>query len=223
MASGRPDPFVPRPVVLVHTPGWPSDAYDDLTTRLQHRGHAVQRVEAACAPASIQAFQDAIQRARRAHPDAAVIAHGLAAPFALASGPGRFVLLAPALAPPWGALGDALLHLDDVDDLAAWPALHTLHGEHGPRSGCLPTGYPAALAHHLRAPPHPDSGSHWVAVGLLDELAPLEVVIPAVRQLPHRTLLRAGVLHLDGADHDHAAMLRDPGVLRAAARAAGAP
>lgn len=225
------------PVVLVVTPGVELAGYRPLLDALRDRDLDPEVVEFPCS-GDFRALADQLHRRLAESPSPpVVVAHGLGATLALAAAPGldvdRWVLLAPILAVPHSAavtsLGDvapgARVDLSVARPWANEPDLRrVLLGADPPALGC----FPAALARDLQG--WIATGTIplalaaigdpvWIGVGLLDELAPVEVVIPASRALPDRRLVRLGVTHFDPVDYDHAAMLGAVAPVRAAIRA----
>jgi len=190
-------------VVLVTSPGVAFDAYRPLYTALRDRGAAVTVVEPGCVggldalAARVRAVVDASDRP-------VVVAHGLGATIALDAGGDveRYVLLAPVLGMP----PSASLVADDLP-VGCFSAALAREIE-----GWRVSGVPLALD-RVDAPV-------WIGIGLLDEVAPTEIIVPRSRGLAHRTVVRLGITAFDPADYHHAALLTDPVPVRAAAIAA---
>jgi hypothetical protein len=166
-------------------------------------------------------------------PPPVVVAHGLGATVALAAGGEveRYVLLGPVLGVPRSAAIDAALDrlpgpvARDVP--APWNGrdLRTvLLGDPVPPLTCFPPGLAAEIRtwRERGLPLRLDrvDAPVWMAVGLLDEVAPVEVAVPASRALAERTVVRLGIAHLDPRDYTHRDLLLDPVPIRAAVRAA---
>lgn len=223
---------MPSPVLLVVTPGVALESYGPLLDALGGADAGVTVVDAPCAGQDSAELADAVRRAAARLDRPVVVAHGLGATLALMADPPeveRYVLLAPVLA-----------HLPVVDSRAfagvpvAGPvelagdgrlsaARDRLVGP-GLTYGCAPAGFAAEVAAWAGGAPIPlDLGAVdapvWMAVSLRDDVAGVEVVVPASRALPARTLVRLGVNRLDPRDYDHAALLLDPAPIAAAAAA----
>lgn len=125
-------------------------------------------------------------------PGATVVAHGIGATLALQAEPpaGRWVLLGPVLgAGPEGRL---------------------------PSERCLA---PALADADWSFDPATVQTQVVVLAAALDDVAPVEVLVPASRAFPHRTLIRLGIGRLDARDQDHLGLVTDPIAIAATARA----
>lgn len=235
--AGRPMPAGTAVALIVATPGFAAPAYDTLVHALEAEGvdawllrlplHA-QGVDAA--------VTQALPLARRSLPTAplALVGHGLggtlAARAALVEPPDALALLGAPLAPPSSALVTWLASLPVPDDgldlatvgTASWrgqPALPLLVGATLPPlqrvsatwlrdlQGWVARGDPIDLS----AAAFPV----WAGVGLLDEVAPAEVVRP---HLGAHEFVRFGYLRLDLQSFDHAGLLAEQRPVNALAR-----
>ncbi|MEQ1564865.1 MAG: hypothetical protein ABMA64_04450 [Myxococcota bacterium] len=192
------------PVLVVTAPGVGFDVYRPLLEGLRAAGARVEVVEPGC----VGGFDSLTARVRaeidRGAPTV-VVADGLGATLALAAGGRveRYVLLGPVLAPPDTDAGRAAFA-----DFTSPAARAAVLGEDG--GGCVSTALAAELAAGWPFTPAPVDASVWVAMGMLDELAPVEVVTPASRALGPRRLVRLGVARFDPRDYTHVDLIRDP-------------
>jgi pimeloyl-ACP methyl ester carboxylesterase len=225
------------PLVLVVTPGVGLGAYQPLLDGLRDRGFDPDVVTFPCS-GDFRAFTDRVGRRIAAAPTPPiVVAHGLGATIALGSAPAdvdRWVLLAPVLAVPHGAAWTELATRSvgarvDLGRPEPWNGAADLRavllGDPLPALGCFPAALARDVQGWIRADVVPldlaaIDDPVWIAVGLLDEVAPVEVVIPASRRIPERELVRLGVTHFDPVDYGHAGMLGATAPVRAAVRAA---
>ncbi|MEQ1504577.1 MAG: hypothetical protein ABMB14_20225 [Myxococcota bacterium] len=221
-------------VVVVVTPGVGLDAYRPLLAALANEDVDPVVITVPCS-GDAEALA-AIVRRRLAEVDQpVVVAHGLGATLALLADADvhQYVFLGPVLGVPGAAA---------LDDLATVPVGARVDlraprpwGEHDlrqvllgatlPALGCFPAALARDLqgwiaARHVPLALDQVTAPVWLGVGLLDELAPPEVVIPTSRALPDRTVVRLGIARFDPVDYDHAALLAEPAPLRAAARVA---
>jgi pimeloyl-ACP methyl ester carboxylesterase len=221
-------------VLIVTSPGFGFDAYRPMLQALVDDGVDVRVVEPGCA-GDFQALADRVRAVIASQPaPPVVLAHGLGAALALAAGGpvDRYVLLAPILGVPRSAALDDALAAADLRDPVPWRGHDDLRevllGGPVPTLGCFPAALQADLRRFRAAGELPLSLAEveapvWIGIGLLDELAPTEVVVPASRALPHRTVVRLGITHFDPQDYGHLALLTDPVPVRAAVRAAEGP
>lgn len=218
-------------VLLVHTPGAALEAHATLHTALTDAGHAVHTAGFPCSGTSAD-LAGAVERAGEALGEGyVVVAHGLGATIALRADleASRYVLLAPVLGAPVVEAAKAAAHLETLDLRVATPwrgrdLREALLGTPLPPLTCLSPQLAREVQGWVRAGSVPvaleEVGAPvWVGVGLLDELAPPEVLVAASRRIPERTLVRLGITRLDPRDFGHAAMLVDPIPARAAAGA----
>lgn len=221
--------------LLVVTPGFERAAFLPLQRALVREGQGVVWVDGP-PPASVADAVGLIAEATRAHPDATVVAHGVGATFALMAAKeapaARYVLLAPVL----GVVPSPLMQ-----DLAASPAppsvdlavggrwrdrdvLDVLLGPVTPELNVLSGTLVAELQGWVRAGRVPVDLSAvqapvWLEIGLTDEVATVEAVVPASRLLPHRRLVRPGMTRFNPQDFTHGEILTHPIPTRLAARA----
>lgn len=219
--------------LLIVTPGFDEVGFLPLQRAIEREGVGVVRVVLP-PPASVAEAVEGISAAQRAHPDATVVAHGLGATLAvLAAERGaapRYVLLAPVLgvvpsplmaslaaSPPSPAVslrvgGEGspaqVLLGPDAPPLSAWGGGFAAELQSWVLAGHVPV--------HLGAVTAPV----WLAVGLTDEVATVEAVVPASRALPRRRLVRVGMTRFDPQDYSHGQMLTASVPTRLAARAA---
>lgn len=209
------------PVLLILTPGWDLEAYVPLIRALRDGGSEVGIVTFPCSGG----LDDALARVRRAQgaEETVVVAHGLGATLALLAGlPHRHVLLAPVLDvwPVEDTRALAALPVDVAVDLSAGhPDL--LGGT--PPLGCVAPRLAQTVQGWIREgmdlPLETVDAHVWIGVGLLDQVAAVEAVVPASRRLPRRELVRLGITRLDPRDYGHVDLLVDPVPIRAAVRA----
>ncbi len=139
---------------------------------------------------SVADFEAAIRAA--VAPGAIVVAHGIGATLALQSGApaGRWVLLGPVLGPgPVGRL---------------------------PAERCLA---PSLARARWSVEPASILQPVVILAAALDDVAPVEVLVPESRKFPNRTLIRLGLGHFDARDQDHLGLLTDPIATEATVRA----
>lgn len=227
-----------EPVLVVVTPGFAPDGFAPLARALEGRGHDVRLATVGCAAGSVADVSAGLAEAIEALPDdPIVVAHGVGAALALGAAPRvtvrRWVLLAPVLdVPPLAVLDHlAWLRLGPTLDLSG---THTwnghdvttlLLGDEPPPLGCVSAPVAAGVLDWVR---RGDVDIPWdavaapvvVLVSLGDDVAGVEVVVPASRRLRDRTVVRLGRNRLDPGDYSHGRMLTDPVPIRAAARAA---
>lgn len=223
-------------VLLVTTPGVELEGYQPLIRAFRDRDVEPVLVSLPCS-GDAAALSETVGRAVRAHPGAVVVAHGLGATLALVGAPdaevARWVLLGPVLGVPTTGSVRQVATLPVAGavalDRAAWVDGHDLRrvllGDRLPPLGCFPAALARDVQGWIRAgsvpvPLESVTAPVWMGVGLLDELAPPEVSVPASRRLADRELVRLGITRLDPVDYDHAALLSDPAPVRAAVRAA---
>lgn len=223
-------------VLIVATPGVGLEGYRPLVAALRDRGVDPAVVELPCS-GDAATLSAAIGRAVRGRPGAVVVAHGLGATLALLGAPdaevSRWVLLAPWLGVPDTAAVRALAGRPVVgppalDRPAPWSGhdlRRVLLGDRLPPLGCFPAALARDLLGWLEAgavpvTPEAVAAPVWIGGGLLDELAPPEVLVPASRRFPERELVRLGIQRLDPVDYAHADLLSAPGPVRAAVNAA---
>jgi len=220
-------------VLLVLTPGIGLDSYRPLLGALRDAGHEVRVVDHPCANQDSKALVQAIARAAEPMPaDTIVVAHGLGATLALMADSKleveRYVLLSPVLAhwPVQASLQVANARPLDGVDVGRLGSVHPdliteLLGEEPAQLGCVPTRFAAEVQSWAGGAPIPlELGSiHrpvWMAVSLGDNLAGVEVGVPASRALPDRELVRLGITRLDPRDYSHLGMLLREVPIRAA-------
>lgn len=224
-------------ILLVTSPGVQLEAYEPLYVALRDRGAEVTPVAFPCS-GDLDRARDLVARtAAELGPDVVVVAHGLGATVALlAHGdapPSRYVLLAPildlkpTLALEWVAgrsVGTAL----DLSVATDAPA-QVLLGPGAERYlGCVAPRVATTVQHWIREGAVPldleaVDRPVWIGVGLLDEVATVEAVVPASRRLPRRELVRLGINRLDPRDYTHLDLLLDPVPIEAAVQAVFAP
>ncbi|MCA9494221.1 MAG: alpha/beta fold hydrolase [Myxococcales bacterium] len=222
-------------VLLVWTPGIGHEGYAPLHDALVAAGHEVSIVALPCS-GDAEHLAEVVGKRISAQPEPpVVVAHGVGATLALlAADRGEvagWVLLAPVLDAPDEAATDFLARQTlgasvDLSRPLLWrdrDVRHVLLGEDLPPLGCFPAGLARDLARWVgpEAPPIPVAAVTspvWVGVGLLDELAPPEVVVPLARELG-ADIERIGISGLDGRDFDHAGMLTATPPISAAVRA----
>lgn len=224
-----------HPVLVVVTPGFELDGYLPLVRALRDVGRDVHVLRFACAGQDARRLQDELVAAAATLPDQkAIVAHGLGATLALQAADRlkaeRYVLLAPVLdVEPVAAVSFAAAHVPETDaiDLAravAWGGgdlADTLLGARHPALGCVPGPFARealgwAAAREVPIALESVAVPVWIAVSLGDDVAAIEVVVPASRRLPDRTLVRLGMNHLDDQDYDHGELLTAPVPIRAA-------
>jgi pimeloyl-ACP methyl ester carboxylesterase len=122
---------------------------------------------------------------------ATVVAHGIGASLALQSGAeaGKWVLLGPVLAGP----------------------LDHFHPERCTAPALADADWTVDAA-AIHAPV-------VILAAARDDVAPVEVLVPASRRFPDRVLIRLGLGHLDRRDQDHLGLLTDPIAIAATVRA----
>jgi hypothetical protein len=233
-------------VVVVPSPGLSVEAVAPWITALRDAGVTPRVVGWPCS-GSMDDLRGVLRQAlERSDPDAelVVLAEGVGATLALAvaaeAPADRYVLVGPVLdvvpvaATRWvaeQAVGaavdlDVAVPWTDHDDLRA-----VLLGEPIPPLGCVAPSLATEVQGWIRTGTVPLDlvgvrAPTWIGLGLLDDLAPPEAVVPASRRLPDRTLVRLGLTRLDPTDYDHAGLLRETAPVRAAVRAVlhgGAP
>ena len=217
-------------VLLVTTPGVKLDAYLPLIEAL--RAHEVQ-VETVVFPCSGsgQDYRDKIRRQCEGQ-SWTVVAHGLGATLALQSGvqAERFVLLGPVLDVVPGLAMQPLIHTPITGMLSletplGEPSLQQLLlGDWEEQLTCVSPAWAKEVQQWLRDSHIPldlaaIEAPVWLGVGLLDEVATVEAVVPVSRDFPHRTMIRLGVARMDPKDYRHFELLSDAIPLRAAVRA----
>jgi hypothetical protein len=208
-------------VVVVVSPGVAVEAYTDLIREIRDAGHDVSAEHVSCATTGFDAAARSLHRRLVGHSDHVLVAHGFGASVALrahAPTSRRYVLLAPVLDIwPVSAMRSVRLTAD-------WPELQPLLGtplaadcfsaslardlEDWLQTGEVPTSHLSSIAEPV-----------WLAVSAGDNLAGVEAVIPASRELPERTVIRLGKKRLDPIDFDHGQMLTHPIPIKAVVKA----
>ena len=223
-------------IVLVGAPGLDDRAYLPLVQAMRARGAEVSVVSFPCSGDSASLGQAIVRSAGGR--DVVLVAHGLGATLALGVAAQldvrRWVLLGPILGPVDNAAIQSLRRspIAGPVDLSVPMPLNDgivqdlLLGPHWTEfTGCLAP----ALARELQVWsvdgwPELSLGQIgdpvWISVGALDELAPVEVLLPASRRFPNRTVIRAGIGRMDRVDLDHLGLLLEPFSVRLAATAA---
>lgn len=223
-------------VLLVWTPGVGGEAFRPLREALVAAGHEVTVAALPCSGDARTLARAVERRVEGLETSPVVVAHGVGATLAVLAAQQvavrGLVLLAPVLDAPDNAAARFVAEQPigakvDLSRPLAWrhhPDVRAvLLGEDLPALGCFPAGLARDLASWVGpgAPPIDPAlvrAPVWVGVGLLDETAPLEVVVPAARRLGAR-VERLGVSGLDGRDFDHAGMLLGEAPIAAAVRA----
>lgn len=235
-------------VLVVVTPGFEPASFDPLADYLVKKGHDVRVLSFPCLPDDAADYRRSLSEAEGTLPPHAVVAHGLGATLVLGGDirAEQLALLGPVLGPPRSAAAElvagALLgpqvdlgvNLDQwssgrsVDLTASLPfedreVAEVLLGDAPPLQTCASGPLAVEVQRWYREGPDLDLASvavpTWVGAGLLDRIAPVEVLVPASRALPERRLTRLGITRLDGRDLDHLGMLRDPIAHKAAHKA----
>ncbi len=223
-------------VLLVWTPGLGHEAFEPLRAALVADGHEVGVAALPCSGDADTLARSLERRIGALDTSPVVVAHGVGATLAVLAAQRvavrGLVLLAPVLDAPDHAAARFLAEQPigarvDLSRPLPWrhhPDLRpVLLGEELTALGCLPAGLARDLASWVgpAAPPIDPAlvrAPVWVGVGLLDEVAPLEVAVPAARRLG-ATVERVGVSGFDGRDFDHLGMLREDPPITAAVRA----
>ncbi|MCB9687386.1 MAG: hypothetical protein H6738_03770 [Alphaproteobacteria bacterium] len=222
-------------VLLVWTPGVGHQGYAPLQDALLVAGHEVTVVALPCSGDAEHLAEVVGQRIASQPEPPVVVAHGVGATLALmAADRGEvagWVLLAPVLDVPDEAATDFVARRPigasvDLSRPLVWrdrDVRRVVLGEDLPPLGCFPAGLARDLGRWVgpASPPIPVgavTAPVWVGVGLLDELAPPEVVVPLARELG-ADIQRIGISGLDGRDFDHAGMLTAGPPVAAAVRA----
>ncbi|TNE84207.1 MAG: hypothetical protein EP330_30265 [Deltaproteobacteria bacterium] len=235
-------------VLVVATPGYAPEAFRPLAEFLVKKGHDVRLLSFPCLPDDASDYRRSIDEAAGTLGEHAVVAHGLGATLVLGTrlGAEQLALLGPVLAPARSEAADLVAGMavgPDVDltisidkwtsgrqvnlsvprPFGATDAASVLLGEDPPLQECASGPLAAEVQRWYLEGPDVDLASiatpTWIGVGLLDRLSPVEVLVPASRELPNRRLLRLGITRLDGKDLDHLGLLRDKVAHKAAYKA----
>ncbi len=200
-------------ILLVETPGTDPAAWRPLIATLESTGERVDVVAFPCS-GDAASFAAAIGRAEPDGPYT-LVAHGIGATLALQADlhPSRAILLGPVLGvEPSVALARVALrpldadvrldrHPDDAADL----------GVGGVRLRCVARGLAEDVLGWISTgtvPIGPIDAPITVLSAPLDEIAPVELLVPAARALGAR-VVRLGLGDLASRDLDHAGLLTD--------------
>ena len=222
-------------VLVVVTPGWELEGYQPLVRALRDAGRDVHVLRFACAGQDALRLQDDLVAAATTLPDdKAIVAHGLGATLALQAADRvkaeRYVLLGPVLdVEPVAAVAFAAERVPETDAIdlargAVWNGLDladALVGQGHPKLGCAPGPFARevagwALAREVPIALEAVGVPVWIGVSLGDDVAAVEVVVPASRRIPDRTLVRLGMNRMDPQDYEHGQLLTDDVPVRAA-------
>lgn len=214
-------------ILLVETPGTEPVAWRPLVAALESAGEEVRVVAFPCSGDS-ESFAAAIERAEPAG-EYTLVAHGVGATLALQAElrPARAILLGPVLGvEPSAALARVAsrplgpeVRLDHPREDAA------ILGVTGVPLRCVARGFAEDVQAWIATgdvPRRPIDAPVTVLAAPLDEIAPIELLVPAARALgaldrPVR-LIRLGLGDLASRDLDHAGLLTDPDALARLAR-----
>jgi hypothetical protein len=225
----------PPEVVVVGAPGLVDEAYVPLVQALRAQGAQVSMVSFPCSGDSGSLGRAIVRSA--AGREVVLVSHGLGATLALQVAGDlhvvRWVLLGPVL----GAVDNAAIR--SVVDAAvkgpvdlsvgrSWGSTTVQSAVLGPRwadaAGCLSPQMARQLQSWVVDGVVLDLESVtapvWVSVGALDELSPVEVLLPGARRFQHPTVVRPGLGRMDRVDLDHLGLLYEPFSVRLAANAA---
>lgn len=204
-------------MVVVGSPGVPAEAYDAWTGRMAHGGRDVQFVAASCDATLDSLIADVIEVASHSPGELVLVGHGLGGTVAVMAAPQvspvRLVLLAPVLG--WKHPSKAL------EEAAAGGGAGVLEIAGG-NCAFSPIGESAAQWVVTRTVPvalDQIDAPAWIGVSLGDNVASVEDVVPASRDLARRELVRFGFDHLNRTDFDHGQLLSHPVPIKAAVRA----
>ena len=209
-------------ILLVETPGTETAAWKPLIVALQAVGEQVQVVAFPCS-GNAASFSAAIERAE---PDGAyiLVAHGIGATLALNAEiqPVELVLLGPVLGyePSATLQAFASAEIPVRVDLDPSPTVARALGIAGIPLGCVASGLAADIQGWMRSgrvPLQRPTMPVTVFAAPLDEIAPVELLIPAARALATHgnvRVVRLGLGDFASADVDHAGLLTDRDALR---------
>lgn len=217
-------------VLLVTTPGVKLDAYLPLIEAMRAKEVRVEAVVFPCSGTGDDYRRKIVSQAEGQ--GWTVLAHGLGATLALQSGvqAERFVLLGPVLDVVPGPAMQPLIHTSitgvlSLDTPPSEPSLRQLLlGDWEGQLTCVSPLWAKEVQQWLRDAHVPlklaaIDAPVWLGVGLLDEVATVEAIVPASRIFPHRTLIRLGVARMDPKDYRHFDLLSDAIPVRAAVHA----
>jgi len=190
-------------ILLVLSPGVHPDAfsplYDELTSQ-----HNVDVMRPSCAdsPSAL------VTRLReRATDNSVIVSHGMSSWVALRALPEHHhFTLAPLLEPPRSPAFQQLLSQDDWSEPLHFSHLTAQEALGLPRGICMPRAFaePTEL---------PKSVTVWAAIGLRDDAAPPEQVLPQLNAWSAE-VERIGLSSFHDADVNHWSILRSPDTLR---------
>lgn len=219
-------------ILLVETPGTEPSAWRPIAAALADAGEDVRVVAFPCS-GDAATFAAELQRAEPDGPYT-LVAHGIGATLALQAHlhPSRGVLLGPVLGvEPSAALARlAAAPLDETVRLDGHPDVAATLGVGGVPLRCVARGLASDVQGWLAGGRVPLAAPEYpvtVLVAPLDEIAPVEVLVPAARALgtPDRPtrVVRLGLGDFAAADVDHGGLLTDPAAVARLVRAVAAP
>ena len=227
-----------RDVLLVLNPAFSFEEHLTLVDELQQREHRIHLVGLTCAAPGLDSLSEHIlAKERQIAGPYTLIAHGIAASVALQTAPSlradELILLAPVLDiyPSRAHQSLAAREVTETVSLAksgAWnegDEIQALFGQ-GEWKGCLSMQVAREIQTWMKGNgPVLKLGAIeqpvWVGTSLGDEFSPVEGLVPASRNIPHRQLVRFGINRLDPKDYGHGEFITSKKLVKAAVKRIG--